>query len=52
MKPTPGVTAELKANIEADIDKQWVWGVMRGRRGCKGWTRLIQEETQEGKLEI
>ena len=31
--------------IEADLDKQWVRGGMRSRRGCLGWTRWIQKET-------
>ena len=34
-------TAELKAKIEGDPDKQWVWRGTRGRRGCMGWTRGI-----------
>ena len=38
-------TAELKAKIEGDLDKQWVWGGMRSRRGCMGWTKWIQKET-------
>ena len=29
-------TAELKTKIEADLDKQWVWGGMGSRRGCMG----------------
>ena len=27
--------AELKSKIEADLDKQWVWGGTRGRTGCR-----------------
>ena len=34
-------TAESKDKMEADLDKQWVWGGVR----CMGWTIWIQKET-------
>ena len=45
-------TAELKAKIEVDLDKQWVWVGIGDRRGYVGWTIWIQKETRERKLEI
>ena len=41
-------TAELKAMIEGDLDKQWMWGGPGGRKGQDGY----RKNSQEGKSRI
>ena len=46
-------TVELKAKMEADLEKRWVWVGKKGRKGCMGWTKWIEKEAfRKDKLEI